>query len=213
MPKILRDICGERFGRLTALEDIEVAKDGHTITKCICDCGNFSYPRKTNLINGRVMSCGCERKENVIKTHLKHGKYGSRIYRIWNGINNRCKNNSKKNKHYANRGISLCVEWKDFINFYNWAISNGYADNLTIDRIDVNGNYEPSNCRWITLKEQNRNRRNNKMITYLGETKCLTEWAEYTGINPAVIRRRIYKLGWSINEALTIPVRGFKKGG
>lgn len=109
----------------------------------------------------------------------KHGMTGSRLYNIWQGIRQRCNNpNDREYKWYGARGIELDNDWLEFKPFYNWAINNGYKDNLTIDRIDVNGNYEPLNCRWVTQKEQNRNTRKNNFVLFMGRTKCLSEWAE-----------------------------------
>ena len=123
----------------------------------------------------------------------------------------RCENeNIERYDIYGGRGIEVCKEWKeDFLNFYNWAINNGYKDNLSIDRIDVNGNYEPNNCRWATAKEQARNMRTNVNLTYNGETHCISEWAEITGIKASTIRYRIKIAGWSVEKALTTPIRNW----
>lgn len=137
------------------------------------------------------------------KGHLKHGLRNTRLYRIWANIKTRCYN--LKDPHFerwGKRGISMCDEWKnDFKSFYDWAISNGYSDDLTIDRIDNNGNYEPSNCRWITVAEQNKNKRNVKFITYKGETKTIPEWTKELGLGKETIRERL-KRGWSESEVI-----------
>ena len=126
---------------------------------------------------------------------------GTRIYSIWKGIKTRCYN--EKHVHYnsyGGRGIVVCNEWKDsFEAFYEWSMANGYSENLTLDRIDVNGNYEPSNCRWSTRKEQLNNKRNNIMITHNGKTQTLSQWANETGINYYKLRRRTIK-GWKSEE-------------
>ena len=116
-----------------------------------------------------------------------------RIYKLWSHVKDRCYcKNNKDYKNYGARGIKVCEEWKnDFMSFYNWSMAHDYADDLTIDRIDVNGNYEPSNCRWVTPKEQARNRRNNKFITYNNETHCISEWAEKIGIPRKCLEHRI----------------------
>ena len=121
---------------------------------CKCDCGNEIVVYKDNLKRNHTTSCGCYKNEMRIKSHTKHGMEGSRIYKIWQGIKKRCYRKSfSKYNCYGGRGITVCNEWKnDFMSFYNWAMANGYKDNLSIDRIDVNGNYEPSNCRWATQK-------------------------------------------------------------
>lgn len=129
----------------------------------------------------------------------------SRLYTIWNSIKQRCYTKSCTSyKRYGARGISMCDEWKNnYMEFYNWAIQNGYSDNLTIDRIDTNGNYEPSNCRWATYKEQANNTRKIKRYTFNGETHTPREWEEIVGIRWQTIRYRIKILGWSVEKALT----------
>lgn len=136
------------------------------------------------------------------KYHL-HGLRNSRLYRIWTNIKTRCYN--AKDPHYSRwggRGIVMCDEWKDdFKSFYDWAMSNGYSDDLTIDRIDNDGNYEPSNCRWVTAKEQSKNKRNVRFITYNGKTQTIPEWTKELGLGKETIRERL-KRGWSDEEAL-----------
>lgn len=159
----MKDLTGMRFGKLSVIRETDRPsniRDKHKYWLCKCSCGNFTSVSSGNI--GRsVFSCGCGRRESIPKKHgfATHKKY-NRLYHTWNGIKYRCENkNSKDYPHYGGRGIKMCPEWRnDFQAFYDWAMSNGYADNLTIDRIDVNGNYEPSNCRWITVAEQNRNK-------------------------------------------------------
>jgi hypothetical protein len=145
-------------------------------------------------------------------------KYGvsinenKRIYTIWSGMMRRCYN-KKAGKYYmyGERGISVCEEWHHYGNFYKWAISSGYSDDLSIDRFpNNNGNYEPSNCRWATIKQQARNTRTNRFIDYNGARRCLQEWVEFSGIKKGAIENRL-KLGWSIESALTTPIRGSQK--
>lgn len=140
----------------------------------------------------------------------KHGLNETRIYKTWVRMKVRCYNqNHDRYKNYGGRGITVCDEWKnDFKKFYEWAMKNGYSDDLTIDRIDVNGNYEPSNCRWITNKEQCNNRRNNHFITYNGKTQTVSEWAEEIGLDYNTLLVRINRLHWDIEKALTTPLRG-----
>lgn len=137
------------------------------------------------------------------KNHYIHGKRKTRLYRIWTNIKTRCTNvNDPHFERYGGRGISVCDEWKnDFKAFYDWSMSNGYADNLTIDRIDNNGNYEPLNCRWVTVKEQNQNKRNVILITYNGETHNVTEWAQILHLGHDTIRQRYHK-GWTPEQCL-----------
>jgi hypothetical protein len=136
-----------------------------------------------------------------------HGLSGDRLYKTWASMIQRCYNpNNKEYKNYGARGIVVCNEWKNsFESFNEWAISSGYNKKLTIERIDVNKNYEPSNCRWATSKEQARNTRVNKLLTFNGESLCLAAWAEKTGIKyPSLVSR--LNSGWTEEEALTTPV-------
>lgn len=190
---------GQRFGRLTVLSlhhtKEYIRKSGKKQTAnfylCKCDCGKTKIINKWALLSGHTLSCGCFQKEIASKCNSKHRKTKTRIYNIWGDIKKRCFNkkcNSYKN--YCGRGITMCDEWKnDFMSFYNWAIANGYKDNLTIDRINNNGNYEPSNCRWVDRKEQARNRRTSVFVKYKNTVICLKELAERLGVN--------YKTLWS----------------
>ena len=203
----VKDLTNQRFGKLIVIERVENNKKGNAQWLCKCDCGNKKIVTGINLRRKHVQSCGCLRLEKISGSNCclyKHGKTNSRLYTTWHNMKERCLN--KKNsryKYYGARGIKICDEWKnDFMNFYNWAISNGYKDNLTIDRINVNGNYEPLNCRWITIKQQCNNRRNNHLITYNGKTQTMMEWAEFYNINYDILRFRLKK-GWSIEKALT----------
>ena len=206
----LKDLIGKRFGRLVVIKRVENDKHNKVQWLCQCDCGNKKIIGSAQLLAGQTISCGCYHKEICVK-NLKnknnHKLSKTRLYRIYAGIKERCLNiNLKAYKNYGGRGIKVCKEWKnDFMNFYNWAINNGYSDDLTIDRIDVNGNYEPNNCRWVTKKVQNRNTRANRNITYNGETHCVTEWAEILNINRTILNDRLNKLNWTIEKTLTTP--------
>lgn len=139
--------------------------------------------------------------------YITHGMSGTRIYSIWSDMKRRCYNpKNKRYERYGGRGIEVCKEWKDdFQTFYKWAISNGYEDNLSIERNNIDGNYCPENCRWITFAEQQRNTSRSRYITANGQTKTMAEWAEITGIRSDVIKDRLNKLNWSEQEAVTIP--------
>lgn len=203
-----KDISGQKFGRLTALHRLHNTK-GKTKWLCVCDCGNIKEIMLTHLCSGATKSCGCYNKEQCKTKFTKHGKRYSRLWNIWEHIKQRCYNiNNKDFNNYGARGIAVCDEWRDnFQAFYNWTINNGYKDNLTIDRINVNGNYEPNNCRWIPNEKQARNRRNNKNFTYCGEKHCLSEWCEILNLKRSTVSNRINVLGWSIEKALELEVK------
>jgi hypothetical protein len=138
------------------------------------------------------------------KFKTKHGCKGTKLYNVWCAMKERCSNpHHKSYKHYGAKGITVCEEWsKSFEKFKEWAESNGYAEGLTIDRKNSKGNYEPNNCRWVTTAEQNRNYSRNHLITYQGQTKCLTDWADYFGINRATVLFRL-KQGKNLNEVFS----------
>lgn len=206
------DLTGQKYGRLTAIEVDTTKHKAITYWICECECGKRKSVSTGNLRSGAVLSCGCLQKEKAIQAKTKHGNLHHegkepRLYRIWKCIRNRCYGaNSQRDcyKNYAGRGISMCEEWDDFTAFEKWALENGYADNLSIDRIDVNGDYEPSNCRWADTKTQANNTRRNVRITYNGETHTFAEWGRIVGIKSSIIRSRIVERGWSVEEALTI---------
>lgn len=203
----LIDLTGQRFEKLTVIKRVEdkIYKGGRKFAQylCKCDCGNTVKVTAANLRNGYVKSCGCYRKEIV----EKHGQCGTRLYRVWSDMKQRCKNQNGTYYHiYGGKGISVCDEWQEFDNFYKWAIENGYKDELTIDRIDSNSNYEPSNCRWATQKEQQNNKSNNHLITYNGKTQTMKQWAEELDINYSTLVGRIVKHHWEIEKALTTKV-------
>lgn len=190
----LIDLTGQRFGRLVVVERAE------TKWLCKCDCGNTKAVLGGHLRSGDIKSCGCLQNEQ----RTKHGMRNTRVYKIWCAMKERCYYKTHKDfKNYGGRGIIVCDEWKEnFQAFYDWAMSNGYEENLTIDRIEVNGNYEPSNCRWASCKDQNNNRSNNHILILKNESHTITEWSRITGIPLSTIKTRINS-GWTIEKALT----------
>lgn len=198
-----KELTGQKFGRLTALYRLHNLK-GNTKWLCICDCGNLIEVTIQDLKSRNTKSCGCLRKDMAINRNIRHGKRHTRLYRVYSNIKGRCYNvNNKRYHDYGSRGITMCDEWKNnFMSFYDWSMNNGYKDTLTIDRIDVNGNYEPNNCRWVDYKTQNRNKRNNRCIVINGESHCLSEWCEILGLNLNTVRSRIYNRKWTIERAL-----------
>lgn len=195
----MKNHIGEKYGRLTILE-FAYKKHNHYYYICKCNCGNEKIIAYASMRCGDTKSCGCYSKElsrlRHPKVHKKKNNYNKRLNNIWRGIKQRCYNTRDIHyKNYGNRGIRVCNEWLDkkngFLNFYQWAIQNGYSDRLSIDRIDVNGNYEPSNCRWATNKEQNNNRTNNVKVIHNGNTYLINDLVEISGIKRRTIEARI----------------------
>lgn len=202
-----KDLTGLRFMYLLVLEYAGKNKDGRAKWLCKCDCGNYHTTLGKYLLNGDTTSCGCRRARILRETterQTTHHMTGTRLYQIWSGIRGRCNNpNEECYPNYGGRGIKICDEWNsNFTTFYEWAINNGYKENLTIDRIDNNGDYNPNNCRWVDLKTQANNTRRNHYLTYKGETKSLAEWAEIKKINYSTLRARINTYHWSVEKAL-----------
>lgn len=258
------DLTGQRFGRLTAIEDVGRDKRYHRMWLCRCDCGEEKIVGAGNLVHGGVISCGCVRvkdltgkrfgKLTVKSLHSRPGKRGGdalwlcqcdcgnetilpgyslqsgntsscgclvrtlggksksdkRLYRVWLGMKNRCMNsNNPKYSDYGGRGIRVCDEWQDFNKFYDWAVANGYDPDApkgkcTIDRIDVNGDYSPENCRWVDRVIQANNKRNNVTFEYKGERRRLKDLANIAGITYQGFMRRINS-GWTVEEAVETP--------
>jgi hypothetical protein len=203
-------LTGKKFGKLTAIKIVGRSNAGKMIWLCECECGNQTKVVSNSLVSGKTKSCGCSRYGN-------NKKYGSvpshkqRLYNIWCGIKDRCFNsNNKSYFRYGGRGITMCSDWiNNYTAFRDWAINNGYRKELTIDRIDVNGDYTPDNCRWADCIKQANNRTNSHYLTYKGRTMTISEWARDLGVNEHLIRMRIWK-GWEVGIALTTPARRIK---
>lgn len=197
------DLTGKRFGKLIVKGFSHTGKYGKAWWTCDCDCGKKDLVILGESLNqGRTTSCGCYRKENM----TTHGKSNTRLFGIYTGMIQRCyKPKCTIYKHYGERGIRVCDEWlseNGFEKFYEWAMFNGYSDDLTIDRIDVNGNYSPENCRWITNLEQQSNKRNTRKFVLNGETLTLKELSEKTGITIPALISRIDRRKMTLEEAI-----------
>lgn len=192
---MIHDLTGERFGRLLVLE-IAPKTCKRTFWVCACDCGEKKTVRSDALTSWKTVSCGCLKKEqdryNLTRAHT-HKMTGTRLYSTYRSMIDRCYNTKVQcYPRYGGKGTRVCEEWlSGFEAFRDWAVLSGYADHLTIDRIDNSGNYGPDNCRWATNKEQCNNRRNNIRITLNGETKTLTQWCETLKLNYGTVRSRI----------------------
>jgi hypothetical protein len=203
------DISGQRFGRLIAIKPDNSKRPANSTRLywlCKCDCGNYSTTSGADLRSGKVRSCGCLHDEMASLRFYKHGQSGSKLSMVWQAMKQRCGNSHCKDfPSYGGRGINVCHEWQiDFATFYDWAITNGYHEGLSIDRIDVDGNYEPMNCRWVNMKVQANNERKNHRISFKGETHTLAEWAEITGQTQSTLSARINRYRWPLDKALTI---------
>ena len=196
---------GEKYGRLTVIENHHPKDE----VVCRCECGNIKVARATNVFYGGTRSCGCLSKEGNNLIH-GDGRKGNRkrLYTIWKSMRERCTApNQNRYKNYGGKGIKVCSDWDDYSVFKDWALNNGYSDDLSIDRIDVNGDYCPENCRWATTKEQANNTTANHRITIDGITHTMSEWSEISGIKISTIFARL-KYGWNERDAVFKPLRG-----
>lgn len=209
MSKSIRDLTGQKFGKLTALEPLEKRKAKKVVWLCKCDCGNYYEIVGTSLTSGNAKSCGCLTK--------KHGMFGTRLYNVWHTMKERCYVPSQTSyPNYGGRGIKVCPEWHDFIPFMEWSYQTGYDENAprgqcTLDRIDPNGDYCPENCRWVDSSIQANNRTDNVYIEYNGKIDTLTNHARRVGISPTLAEDRKIK-GKSVEEIFsTEKLRKIKK--
>ena len=205
------DLKNQKFGKLTVIERVS-NKKYKVAWKCLCDCGNETIVLTTNLTSKRILSCGCLKLEKLIERSTTHNQRHTKLYEVWKTMKQRCLNPNHKSYHnYGGRGIIVCDEWKNnYQAFYEWSMNNGYKEGLSIDRINNDGNYEPSNCRWADRITQCNNTRQNKPIEINGVSKTITQWSKDYNISANLVRSRYYTQKWDIIKALTTPVRSSK---
>ena len=206
------DISGQRFGRLVAIKPVARGKRG-VLWECRCDCGNITVVDCGKLRALETRSCGCMQRDSAKMQFYRHGHSRERLYMIWSHMIMRCDTESRYCRDgYGGHGISVCEEWKGeegYERFKEWALSNGYTETLSIDRVNNDGNYEPENCRWATVKQQANNRRSNAVYEYAGEKHTIAEWADMYGIPYSRLNDRLHK-GVPMERALCkerFPVR------
>lgn len=197
------ELAGQRFGRLYVI-GYACRLNTHSIFKCVCDCGKETLVTSNNLRRNHTTSCGCASSRKTIGERTStHKMRNHPLYNTWTGMINRCYwDKHNRTKHYKAKGIKMCAEWRgSFECFRDWALSNGWAADLSIDRIDNSKDYCPENCRWATIKQQARNRTSNVTLTIDGVSKIVVEWAEDVGVHPQTIYRRLRK-GYSHKESV-----------
>ena len=201
------DLVGQYFTNWFVESRAPNGKYGTVMYNCLCKCGNKGVVSSQALRLGKSKSCGCLQGELISKSRKTHGMTDSRLYDIWCSMKSRCNTPSVSNyKNYGARGIHVCEKWlHNFEAFRDWAIAAGYSDDLSLDRIDVNGNYEPDNCQFIPIKDQARNKRNTHYVEYNGEQLSLPEACEKAGLDYDVVKQRINRLKWDDQRALTTP--------
>lgn len=203
--KNTNNLFGKRFGRLVVVGIHHLGRNNMKYWLCQCDCGKTTVVRTNSLLTGNTKSCGCFRNECISRTHSTHGlcKKNKRLYRCWDAMLSRCNNPKNKNyKNYGGRGITVYKEWYNPVIFYDWAMENGYRDDLTIDRIDNNKGYYPENCRWVTRLEQQHNLRSNIYVTLNGEKRCLAEWGRIFKKNPNTLKKYFIQKGICLERAI-----------
>lgn len=210
------NLDGYSFGCFTVIKEAphHIRADGKKVRvwECRCVCGNTRLLNKQEIMSQKRKSCGCKHDEYARAQATVHGDSHKRLHNIWSGMRSRCYNQNEYHyRWYGERGIKMCDEWVDnYVAFKEWAVNNGYSDTLTIDRINVDGDYCPDNCRWVTMKAQCNNRTDNHRVSVFGGLYTLSQLEEKTGIKQETIRRRL-KRGWSAEEAVTKSVRRNKE--
>ena len=186
------DISGMKFNRLEVLYKAEERYHSSSLWVCRCDCGTIKKVTYSRLVHGTVKSCGCLIADSTRERHTTHGLTHHPLFITWGSMKKRCYNpNDKRYNRYGGRGIKICDEWLDFQTFYDWAIAHGYKKGLSIERKNVDGNYEPDNCCWITIQEQARNRSNTRWVEYKDKKYCASEFARMMGTTPNIMRNRL----------------------
>lgn len=199
------EITGQRFGRLLVLIG-EESINSHSVWRCLCDCGTILDVVGSKLTTGHTKSCGCFCIDKTKEANTKHGRHGSKLYKIWAGMKRRCLNeNELCFPRYGGRGIGICKEWMDFENFHK-DMGKGYADGLQIDRVDNHGDYSKQNCRWATRKQNARNTRSNVLVFAKGKLQCVAAWAEELGVKKEALYYRV-NAGWNDEKIINTPVR------
>lgn len=200
------DLTGQRFGRWLVLQEDGRDNRGRVLWWCRCDCGAERAVKGWRLREGTNRSCGCLRRETSAacgRERATHGMSQTRIYNIWKGMLRRTTNpDDSSYQHYGGRGIKVCERWQSLDDFLA-DMGPTYADGLTIERIDVDGNYEPGNCRWATAAEQARNKRNTRLFEFRGRSLVIADWAKVLDVSSKTLTSRIYQYGWSVERALT----------
>ena len=204
------DLTGQRFGRWTVIERSK-SHTNEAYWVCKCDCGTIRSVRQLSLRQGVSRSCGCLHREEAGKQigdrSRTHGDFGTKLYGVWAAMKRRCYNPNTKFYHdYGGRGITVCDEWQEYIPFKEWALANGYEEGLTIDRIDVNGNYCPENCRWITQREQCYNTRKTRFVEYKGKKYTMKDISDITGLKIRTIQGR-YERGWTPEQIFSTELK------
>ena len=201
----MKDITGMKFGRLTVLRLSHKDNRHECHWLCKCDCGNEKTVSGNKLRSGNTKSCGCMQKEFLDgRLRRKHGLTNTKLYATWENMKHRCNDpNNWMYPNYGGRGIKVCEEWLDSSTFFEWALSHGYEEGLSIERINVNGNYEPSNCKWVPIEEQYLNRTDSHFVTAFGKTQTISEWAKESGLKYDTIERRLNQYGWDAERAVT----------
>lgn len=196
MGKPLNNLQGFQFGSLTVLQ-LAKSKGNGAFWLCQCNCGNQKNIRATDMVEGKINSCGCEKNQRISKYNVTHGMTNSRTFKLWMAMRNRC---NRVNQDYSCRGITYDKRWDNFMNFLS--DMGEVPDGMSLDRIDFNGNYHKENCRWATREQQANNTRSNVFLEYSGKRQTMTQWANELGMKPSKLRSRL-RYGWSIERALS----------